>query len=80
LKTRILTQKGKQFIEITQVQDQLFVFPLQISISKDGKSSEVLILNVSKRKEQFEIPEDLLGPNLQLMLDPNMKLLFEPVK
>jgi hypothetical protein len=75
-----LTQKGKQFIEITQVQDQLFVFPLQISISKDGKSSEVLILNVSKRKEQFEIPEDLLGPNLQLMLDPNMKLLFEPVK
>jgi aminopeptidase N len=80
LKTRILTQKGKQFIEITQVQDQLFVFPLQISVSKDGKSSEVLVFNVSKRKEQFEIPEDLLGTNVQLILDPNMKLLFEPVK
>ena len=80
LKTRIFSQKGRQFIEITQVQDQLFVFPLQISISKDGKSSEVLILNVSKRKEQFEIPSHLLGPDVQLMMDPHMHLLFEPVE
>jgi aminopeptidase N len=79
LKTRILTQKGKQYIEITQVQANLFAFPLQIRISPNGKPSALLHFNVSQRKEQFEIPEDLIGKDVQLMMDPNMHLLFEPV-
>jgi aminopeptidase N len=79
LKTRILTQKGKQYIEVTQVQANLFAFPLQINISKEGSSTEVLHFNVSQRKEQFEIPDDLIGKDVQLSIDPNMKLLFEPV-
>jgi len=79
LNTRILTQKGKQYIEITQVQANLFAFPLQIRISPNGKPSALLHFNVSQRKEQFEIPEDLIGKDVQLMMDPNMHLLFEPV-
>ena len=78
LRTRILTQKGKQYIEIIQVQANLFAFPLEISISQNGKSSAVLHFNVSKRKEQFEISAELTGMDIQLMIDPNMKLLFEP--
>ena len=80
LRTRILTQKGKQYIEITQVQANLFAFPLEISISQNGKTSAVLHFNVTKRKEQFEISAELTGMDVQLMIDPNMKLLFEPVK
>jgi aminopeptidase N len=79
LKTRILTQKGKQYIEITQVQANLFAFPLQIKISKEGSFTEVFHFNVSQRIIQFEIPEEFIGEDVQLMMDPNMKLLFEPV-
>lgn len=80
LKVRPITHKGKTYIEITQVQEHLFVFPLQIGISDEGKSIEVFNFNVSQRKEQFEIPGELIGSDVQMIIDPSMNLLFEPVR
>jgi hypothetical protein len=73
-------KKGIWYFEIIQVQDELFTFPFQLKVSSDVAAPDLIEFQVTKRKQQFEIPEDLLGLNLQLMLDPNMKLLFELVK
>jgi hypothetical protein len=35
---------------------------------------------VSERKQQFEIPRELTGHEVQITIDPQMHLLFEPVK
>jgi aminopeptidase N len=79
LKTRLFMKKGIWYFEVIQVQDALFSFRMQISLRSDDGSLDLLGFQVSKRKEQFEIPAELTRHKVQITIDPHMHLLFEPV-
>ncbi len=80
LKTRYFMKKGIWYFEIIQVQKALFSFSIQLSLSSDGGSQDLIEFQVSERKHQFEIPRELTGHQVQITMDPHMHLLFEPVE
>jgi aminopeptidase N len=80
LKTRYFMKKGIWYFEIIQVQKALFSFSIQLSLSSDGGSQDLIEFQVSERKQQFEIPRELTGHQVQITMDPHMHLLFEPVE
>ena len=80
LKTRYFMKKGIWYFEVIQVQDELFTFPFQLKVSSDVAAPDLIEFQVTKRKQQFEIPKELTGHEVQITIDPHMHLLFEPVK
>jgi aminopeptidase N len=80
LKTRYFMKKGIWYFEVIQLQKALFSFSIQLSLSSDGRSPDLIEFQVSERKQQFEIPRELTGHEVQITIDPHMHLLFEPVK
>ena len=80
LKTRIFSQKGRQYLEVTQIQDELFTFPLQISIVEKGTTIQTLELLITKRTQEFRMPNGVHAKDMTIDADPHLRLLFELVK
>jgi aminopeptidase N len=80
LKTRLFMKKGIWYFEVIQVQDELFTFPFQLKVSSDLAAPDLIEFQVTKRKQQFEIPREHTGHEVQITIDPHMHLLFEPVE
>jgi hypothetical protein len=80
LKTRLFMKKGIWYFEVIQVQDELFTFPFQLKVSSDVAAPDLIEFQVTKRKQQFEIPREHTGHEVQITIDPHMHLLFEPVE
>ena len=80
LKTRYFMKKGIWYFEVIQVQDELFTFPFQLKVSSDVAAPDLIEFQVTKRKQQFEIPKELTGHEVQITIDPHMHLLFERVE
>jgi aminopeptidase N len=67
--------KGEIHIVLEQVQDhQIFSFPLEIEITKNGKST-ISTVQVNQKKSSFEIDIDSRPESVHL--DPNFWLLFK---
>jgi aminopeptidase N len=79
LKTRLFMKKGIWYFEVIQVQDELFTFPFQLKVSSDVAAPDLIEFQVTKRKQQFEIPAELTKNKVHITIDPHMHLLFEPV-
>jgi aminopeptidase N len=79
LKTRLFMKKGIWYLEVIQVQEALFSFSIQLSLKSEDGSLDLIGFQVSERKQQFEIPAELTKNKVHITMDPNMKLLFEPV-
>ncbi len=69
-------QKNVLLIEIKQQQANAFSFPLEIEI-KTAKGPLKKVLQVTKATEQFPVPGT--GAVTGVVLDPDLKLLFEQV-
>ena len=68
-------KKGGIHIVLEQVQDhQIFSFPLEIEITKNGKST-ISTVQVNQKKSSFEIDIDSRPESVHL--DPNFWLLFK---
>ena len=80
LKTRIFSQKGRQYLEVTQIQNELFTFPLQISIVEKGTTIQTLELLITKRTQEFRMPNGVHAKDMTIDADPHLRLLFELVK
>jgi aminopeptidase N len=79
LKTRLFMKKGIWYLEVIQVQDELFTFPFQLKLSSDVAAPDLIEFQVTKRKEQFEIPAELTKGKVQIMMEPHMHILYEPI-
>ena len=40
---------------------------------------DLIEFQVTKRKEQFEIPAELTKGKVQIMMEPHMHILYEPI-
>ena len=67
-------RKGKVRISIVQLQSDLFSFPLEIGLVRDGKL-EIAQIQISQASERFEIP--VSSKPDRVVLDPEVWLLFE---
>lgn len=67
------SRKHSLLLTINQLQNQLFSFPLEISILSQNKMDERVV--VTKRKQEFVFQSDFNPTNI--ILDPNVWLLFE---
>lgn len=65
---------GKVKIEINQLQNTNFKFPLEIGFVNNGKI-EIKTVSINKKAEVFEIPTNIKPDNV--VLDPELWLLFE---
>jgi aminopeptidase N len=71
---------NKQFLLITQAQQQLFTFPLQIDfIASDGTKERVAVV-FKQREMKIEVPATMQGKKWTYIIDPGVKLLFEEVE
>jgi aminopeptidase N len=71
---------NKQFLLITQAQQQLFTFPLQIDfIASDGTKERVAVV-FKQREMKIEVPGTMQGKKWSYIIDPGVKLLFEEVE
>ncbi|MCU0363631.1 MAG: M1 family metallopeptidase [Bacteroidales bacterium] len=66
---------GTWSVTIEQVQEHLFVFPLELLVI-DGKEERIVKIDVNERKETLTVKA---GRNLELKPDPNINLLFSTV-
>lgn len=70
-------EKNKLYIDIEQLQDyHVFSFPLEIEVN--GDIEKPYSLDINSKKTTFEIP--LKAKPKEIILDPNMWLLFEEKK
>ena len=75
-----INDDNKQFLMITQAQQQLFTFPLQIDfIASDGTKERVAVV-FKQREMKIEVPGTMQGKKWTYIIDPGVKLLFEEVE
>lgn len=69
-------QTGAVKITVTQMQDYIFSFPLELEI-KSQNSSEIIKLNVTERVSEISLP--LTAEPTEIITDPNIRLFFRPI-
>jgi aminopeptidase N len=67
---------GTVKITVTQVQDYIFIFPLELEI-KSQNSSEIIKLDVTERVTEISLP--LSTEPTEVITDPYIRLLFRPI-
>jgi aminopeptidase N len=75
-----INDDSKQFLLITQVQQQLFTFPLQIDFIASDGTKESVAVEFKQREMQIAVPATIQGKKWTYILDPGVKLLFEEVE
>lgn len=61
-------------IIVTQLQHEIFQFPLQLEMESETQKPEVVTLQITKRTETFQFPAK--GEIWRFNVDPNVSLLF----
>lgn len=75
-----INDDNKQFLLITQAQQQLFTFPLQIDfVAADGTKERVAVA-FAQREMKIAVPTAMKGPKWTYIIDPGVSLLFEEVE
>ena len=65
-------------VTITQLQNEVFQFPLEFRIELETQKAKMTTVQISKRMETFKFKvENKLS---HFVVDPNISLLFEQVK
>ena len=68
-------KNGKLKLKIQQLQKNQFEFPLALQLNFATKESKIIELDISKKKETFEV--EVSEKPISIDLDPNTNLLFE---
>jgi aminopeptidase N len=68
---------GNITLTVTQTQDYLFSFPLEIEVHTE-KGNTILKLDIDKKAS--ELTAKIAGKPTQVVLDPHVKLLFKEIK
>jgi aminopeptidase N len=75
-----INNDNKQFLLISQVQQQLFSFPLQIDfVAADGTKERVAV-EFTLREMKISVPASIKGQKWTYIIDPGVRLLFEEVE
>ena len=76
---RELNEKTNELsVTITQLQNEVFQFPLEFRIELETQKAKMTTVQISKRMETFKFKvENKLS---RFVIDPNISLLFEQVK
>jgi aminopeptidase N len=75
-----INNDNKQFLLISQVQQQLFSFPLQIDfVAADGTKERVAV-EFTLREMKIAVPASIKGQKWTYIIDPGVRLLFEEVE
>lgn len=75
-----INDDNKQFLLITQAQQQLFTFPLQIDfVAADGTKERVAV-EFTQREMKIAVPAAIKGQKWTYIIDPGVRLLFEEVE
>lgn len=69
-------QSGKVKITITQMQDYIFRFPLELEI-RSGNGSEIIKLNVTEKISEISL--SLTTEPSEIIIDPNIRLLYRSI-
>jgi aminopeptidase N len=69
------TKTKKLLLTVTQLQKDLFQFPLEISVQSSPGKLLIQNLQITKQSQQFMIP--VKGKPVKIELDPHTSLLFE---
>lgn len=69
--------EGQVFLDIEQIQEAFFVFPLLVSIYQNGQLVVQKNLIINDRNASFLLPELTSIANCTYVLDPKVSLLFE---
>jgi aminopeptidase N len=75
VKWKYNTKKKIVLLTVTQLQKNIFSFPLDIEIKTATGKSQLKTLPVTRQTQQFSIP--LKGKPVKINLDPETSLLFE---
>ncbi len=69
------TRKKIVLLTVTQLQKNIFSFPLEIEVKTAAEKPQLKTLLVTRQTQQFSIP--LKGKPVKINLDPGTSLLFE---
>jgi aminopeptidase N len=77
LRIRLVDSKKKRTSEIIieQMQDYIFTFNLEIML-KDNSESRIIFIPVNEKKATLKVKA---SPDAELIIDPEVKLLFREV-
>jgi aminopeptidase N len=71
-------KRNELSVTITQLQNELFQFPIEFEIESETQKAKIVKVQVSKRTETFNFRVE--KKLLRFVVDPNISLLFEQVK
>ena len=69
--------KGNAILVLTQTQQELFSFPLEINFKDPSGNIERVEVSVKDREVSVMVPEGMRGKPWEYILDPKVRLLFE---
>ena len=69
--------KGNAVLVLTQTQQELFSFPLEINFKDPSGNNERVEVSVKDREVSVMVPEGMRGKQWEYILDPKVRLLFE---
>jgi aminopeptidase N len=75
-----INDDNKQFLLITQAQQQLFTFPLQIDFVATDGTKERVAVEFTQREMKIAVPAAIKGQKWTYIIDPGVRLLFEEVE
>jgi hypothetical protein len=71
--------KGNAILVLTQTQQELFSFPLEINFKDPSGNIERVEVSVKDREVSVMVPEGMRGKPWEYILDPKVRLLFEVI-
>lgn len=75
LSVTLISEKKEQFLQVKQLQDELFQFPLEILFKDKADFTDVKEFQISERTHQFKLTTKQKIAELQV--DPFVKLLYQ---
>ena len=75
-----INDANKQYLIITQAQQQLFTFPLQIDFCAADGTKEKVLVQFNQREMKIAVPLAFKDQRWTYVIDPGVRLLFEEVE